>query len=1047
MRRFRNVRPDILIPIAVGLMAFAASLIILAIYRDGQRVQLTHETQIVGSSFSARLETHMNGRLQAGRLLAQRIVRGEEVNVAYFRAETAFLHELFGDFQALNWVDADGVIRIVSPEEGNAPAIGLDLRQLPLPARTLARAEETEKLQLTPPLQLAQGGAGVVAYVPVNGENGRSGFLNMVFRTRPLIENVLAESGNSGYDYRIDDGDIPVFSTGDPVASPYATYTDTIEVGGRTWHLTVMPTAARVRGRATMIEETIVVFGVLTSVLLALLSRQVFVRQQRVRDSQVRLQDFATASSDWFWEADENMRFSWFSEGLERSLDVPKETFLGRSREDFREPEGDEAAWKRYCDVLDARQPFRDLIYAVRIKDEIRWIRSSGIPRLGPNAAFLGYRGTSTDVTELVRSRTRAEQANAQLAEAVEGLNEVFSLWDSDDRLVFGNAMFWNVNRHIMDKTGPGFGFEDFIRASVAEGFIAGIEGMEEDYIARRLRRRRTFDPTPLDIETSDGRHLRVREQQLAGGGFVIVGLDVTDQLRNELALRESEKRFALAVKQLTIWDWDIQSDSLYMSPGFADRLGYSAEEFDKIRAPGLSSIMHPDDVGRYRTKLWDHLNNPGSVFRNEHRFRTRSGDYRWYLATGQTVTNEDGKAMRFSGALMDITDRVELEAQLHQAQKMEAIGNLTGGVAHDFNNLLAVVLGNLELIKESDKTDDVSGFVDAATNATRRGAELVKNMLGFARRSRLQPTVVDLNSLLDSAKSWFARVLPANIALDFAVAPDLWQTKADPALAQNAILNIVLNARDAMPEGGRLIVETANVTLEAEAQDAAGDTLAAGDYVMLAISDTGEGIPAKNLDTIFEPFFTTKPPGSGSGLGLSMVQGFMKQTGGAVVVSSDPRVGTTLKLFFPALPGDAGAAARKQGGSAQGSPSAVRLLLVEDNPAVLDVLTTRLTRSGYDVTPARSGDDALRIWNETGGFDLLLTDIVMPGKLQGTQLATVLRTLWPQLPVVFMSGYSKAASLQSNDLRPEDIRLTKPVLQADLLAAIERALAQGRQA
>jgi CheY-like chemotaxis protein len=252
-----------------------------------------------------------------------------------------------------------------------------------------------------------------------------------------------------------------------------------------------------------------------------------------------------------------------------------------------------------------------------------------------------------------------------------------------------------------------------------------------------------------------------------------------------------------------------------------------------------------------------------------------------------------------------------------------------------------------------------------------------------------------------------------------------------------------LLNARDAMPQGGKLTVETANVRIDEEYVDTRYEDIDPGRYVMLAVSDTGHGIGKADLEKIFDPFFTTKGPGHGSGLGLSMIQGFMKQSGGTVRVYSEPGVGTTFKLYFRALTVDQDTIQSEKNKPVQPVSSGARLLLVEDEPGVLDVLTTVLTKAGYEIETATTGDDAYIKFAADPTFDLLLTDIVMPGSRKGTDLAKDLRKAWPHLPVIFMSGYASEATVHGNGLRPEDIRLMKPVRRSELIDAVETALAR----
>lgn len=399
-------------------------------------------------------------------------------------------------------------------------------------------------------------------------------------------------------------------------------------------------------------------------------------------------------------------------------------------------------------------------------------------------------------------------------------------------------------------------------------------------------------------------------------------------------------------------------------------------------------------------------------------------------------------------GNIVDITQRLEeqksregLQQQLAAAQRLETIGQLTGGVAHDFNNLLAVILGNLELLQDETDEERRSERMQACIDASLRGADLTRSMLSYARQAPLQPKHVDLNALVKTTKNWAGRTLPSHIDVETSLLAGLWNVNIDPGVAESALLNLMLNARDAMAKPGKLTIETANIRIDEAYIDSRNEEVTPGRYVMVAVSDTGSGIDQKTLERIFDPFFTTKDAGQGSGLGLAMVIGFMRQSHGTVQVYSEVGVGTTFKLYFPAEAPSNASHDPKAASSDMVTGGGKRILVAEDEVAVLAVLEAMLEAAGYDVVSATSGDAAKALFEANPTFDLVLTDIVMPGSLQGTGLSKELRAIKDELPVVFMSGYAAEATVHGNGLRPEDIRLMKPVKRSDLLAAISKAL------
>lgn len=519
----------VLIPLVVGGVAFLITVGLYLSERRSQIADLKEETQVVSVIFAERLETHLMSRLQAAQLLGYHFSRHENLTPEVFRTETGLFLALFDDLQALNWVDSAGVIRIVSPVSGNAEAQDLDLKALPIPAETLAQADAAGALRLTPPILLAQGGKGVVGYLPLSQDDLRTGYLNIVFRIAPLMVSALGDTSARTYSIRVLDEDRELFSVGRGGIIDTLATTNRIEIGGRVWSVQVSPTEQRVRDVDDLVDETIAILGLMLTFFSAVLVRLLMERQA---------------------------------------------------------------------------------------------------------------------------------------------------------------------------------------------------------------------------------------------------------------ALRET----------------------------------------------------------------------------------------------------------------------IKLQTRLNQAQKMEAIGNLTGGVAHDFNNLLAVIQGNLELIQETDDKTRIQHHATAALKAARQGAGLTNQMLSFARQSRLEPVLLDLNDLVRETKAWASRVIPEDIAFGLDLAPDLWPIEIDRNLTQNALLNLILNAKDAMPGGGMLTIGTENADIDQPVTAGSGDEVAPGRYVLLTVRDTGKGISSVHMSKVFDPFFTTKPVGSGTGLGLSMVQGFMKQSGGAVRVVSRIGSGTVFSLYFRAM-------------------------------------------------------------------------------------------------------------------------------------------------
>jgi PAS domain S-box-containing protein len=413
---------------------------------------------------------------------------------------------------------------------------------------------------------------------------------------------------------------------------------------------------------------------------------------------------------------------------------------------------------------------------------------------------------------------------------------------------------------------------------------------------------------------------------------------------------------------------------------------------------------------------------------------------YGWSLASKFPIRDGGGAVAGVGGFELDLSERKRLEQQLDRSGRLEAVGKLTGGIAHDFNNLLTVIFGNLERALET--RDDIAAAHDAvqrALAAAEHGAELTSQLLAFARQQPLAPAAFDLNQRVRATTDILRRTLGESIDLRSRLAEDLWPALADPARVDSALLNLAINARDAMPKGGVLLVETMNAHLD-EMSIAAGEEVATGDYVLLTVSDNGVGMTPEVVARAVEPFFTTKEVGRGSGLGLSMVYGFSRQSGGYFKLYSEPGRGTTARLYLPraalkpATAGPAAAAAPLPGGSET-------ILVVEDEQAVRRIVVAHLGSLGYRVLEAGDGPAAQAILETTPAIDLLFTDVVMPKGMSGQAVAEVARRLQPNIKVLFTTGYTEDAIVHAGRLDPGVLLLPKPYTKAILAQKVRLAL------
>ncbi|WP_347556916.1 PAS domain-containing protein [Robbsia sp. KACC 23696] len=529
------------------------------------------------------------------------------------------------------------------------------------------------------------------------------------------------------------------------------------------------------------------------------------------------------------------------------------------------------------------------------------------------------------------------------------------------------------------------------------------------------------------------------------GGRIYCAIRDITEQRRREIALEDSRDfaRLALsAVNGVGVWTYEVASDCFFCDAAISALYGIDAEEAASgIKRARFLANVHPDDLIALRKTMTGGLIRSGDL-ELEYRIVHPDGSTRWVLSRGHTYFNEEGVPVRRTGVGLDMTSQRLLEQQLRQSQKMEAVGHLTGGLAHDFNNMLQGVLGPLELIRQllaRGRFTELERFIEMAMGSAHKAAALTHRLLAFARRQPLAPRAVDVSQLIPTLTDLLRQYAAEKIEIRLRPDSQPGAVRCDPHQLESALLNLSINACNAMPDGGVLTLESRIETISEAVAEQYRDALP-GRYICIAVTDNGTGMPPHIVDQAFEPFFTTKPLGRGTGLGLSMVHGFVGQSGGFMRIQSRVGNGTTVELLLPEVLADAALdQAPVQARAHHNLGSGETILLVDDDATIRELLGVLFEQSGYRTVSAHDGPSGLAILESNETIDLVMTDVGLPG-MNGRQMIDIARVVRPDLPILFVTGYAEVAA--ANGFLADGMEmLTKPFSLESVITRVQSML------
>ena len=765
--------------------------------------------------------------------------------------------------------------------------------------------------------------------------------------------------------------------------------------------------------------------------------------------SQKRFRDFAEAASDWFWESGADHRYTYVSERLAEIVGCDAGVLFGESLLELGRLCEDADTWAEYRADIEAGRPFRDLELTHQDESGKTFVfRLSGQPVFNEAGAFAGYRGCGLDVTVETMALMDARFMQVVVHDALDSISEGFVLFSADGRLLFCNDRYRQAYPNIADILVPGATFEEILRVAAERGgYDAG--GDLTAWIRDRLTRHLEHE-APVNQRLSDGRWYRISEHATGAGGIVKILMDITElKLReSELAgqtarleatvgaLQESENRYKqlveLAPYGIAIWDG---TAIRFANASAAAILG--AASFGGLEGAELKRFFQ--DGPELEARLAPAAE--GDAQRLECEVQRPSGERRHLELGAYPAVYQREPAVLL--VMNDVTERRRAEEELQRSQKMEAVGRMAGGIAHEFNNMLTAIGGFARLAERAPGDEArVLTCVREIAKASDRAAALTAQLLDFSRRKASEEMeVVPLADLVRDLRVFLKPLMSAGIAIDLDIRDATAHAVANPVTLNQAILNLALNARDAMPDGGAL-----HVTLEVVEPDRGfferHEALHPGRYAALRVTDSGGGVPEEIRDRIWEPFFTTKEPGKGTGLGLWMVYGTAQQAGGVVEMESELGKGSVFSMYLPAVEPPA---VVDEGIEAVRLPEGetVSVLLVDDEESVRSYLRLALEEAGCQVVEAGDGIDALARWEEYAGlFDLLVTDVSMP-RMTGPELARALDERNPDLRMLFLTGYASRDQAEGLTARSGCQLLMKPVGPETLIQAVRELLSE----
>ena len=1007
--------------------------------RQQNAAKLKELTEVMSKQLAIRIENWVTSRIALADFLARSWESEYKNNPSKFKRDAENILDAYPGFQAINWIDSTWTIRIITPTSTNQPALGKNLHKHPFPTvqEALKKAQSTHRIATTSPIHLLQGGNGFVSYIPVFTRNKRlAGFVDIVFRIDSLIHYCLNDTYlNSHFNYVIYSDQIhPIYWKGnipqnEIEASAYKA-SASAKIIDQQWLVTLFPTKDFVRSEISPNINRFFVSNLLFSFAIAFLILILLLKNRRLKQSEEHFRTLFNSSNTWIHILDFDGTILDVNQAFLHSLSLKKESVVNKNFSDFLSKES-KSLFETILNRIKENKQFQAEL-KFRINDEnIRYLDCLGSVVFDKNQKPQFIIVHEIDITQRKYYQNKMNESEEKYRVLSEqSLIGVYLI--QGNRLNYVNPKFAQIfGFESPNDIVPSYSIFDFFaesqRDKLQQNIRKLIDGSSSEMHFEVTGRKK--DGTKVYLEAF-GRRIVFNAQPAVLGTFI----DITERKKNLATIRKLSK----AIEQTPVGTiiTDMQSTIEYANPAFAKITGYAVEEVvgksteflisGKISADILQDIKETVAQGR--------------IWQGEIKSIKKDGQDYWLRLVVSPMTDSNGRITHILTNIEDITERKQLENELVQKQKMEAIGRLAGGIAHDFNNLLTVINGYSQLILHSmPKENPLYTQIEQIFQAGERAKNLTGQLLAFSRKQIRQPEPLNLSQLVRNLEKMLTRLIGEDIEIICDLDENLWAIESDKSQIEQIILNLMINARQAMPNGGQITIKTENFVPEASMLKKYPE-IQSGKYVRLSIEDTGIGMDEETQKHIFEPFFTTKPVGQGTGLGLATVYGIIKQNNGYIYVKSALNQGTKFCIYFPAVEKET-SLEENQTLLKEDLRGKETIFLVEDDPSVRELTLRSLNYFGYKVIVSANGEEALKKFKQNNiHVDLLITDVIMPG-MSGKKLVDLIRKKKPGLKVLFMSGYSEDQISKQGILNKEINFIQKPFAPMDLVKRLREIL------